>query len=84
MTFPTEASSETLSSDDIWQHLQENVQGEPAILSDEALLHVTDLAKVRKYYKLNGLNWLDNIKDDKAKRAELESLVLGGMALRGV
>lgn len=53
-------------------------------LTDEALVEITDLQKVRKYYKLNGLPWLDSLKDEKAKRKELEGLILGGMALRGI
>jgi EKC/KEOPS complex subunit CGI121/TPRKB len=39
---------------------------------------------VRKSYKLNGLAWLDAIKDELLKRQEMERLILGGMALRGV
>jgi EKC/KEOPS complex subunit CGI121/TPRKB len=39
---------------------------------------------VSKYYKLNGLNWLDGIEDHAAKHKEMEALILGGMALRGV
>ncbi|KAH8174709.1 kinase binding protein [Sarocladium implicatum] len=84
VTFPTDAKPDVLSSDDIWQHLHQHVKGDPALLTDDALAKVTDLSKVRKYYKLNGLNWLDNIKDEKAKRGELEALILGGMALRGL
>lgn len=83
VTFPA-ATSGLLSSEEVWAHLEENVKGDCEVLSDEALAGITDLSKVRKYYKLNGLNWLDGVKDEKAKRTELESLVLGGMALRGI
>ena len=68
----------------MWQHLKDNVQGEVSALTDEALVEISDLSKIRKYYKLNGLNWLDSVKDETAKRKELESLILGGMALRGI
>jgi len=44
---------------------------------------LTDWPKVRKYYKLNGLNWLDKM-GEAEKKAEAEVLVLGSMALRGV
>ena len=77
-------SSEPLSADNVWQHLKDNVQGEVSALTDEALVEISDLSKIRKYYKLNGLNWLDSVKDETAKRKELESLILGGMALRGI
>lgn len=53
-------------------------------MTDQNLAHLTDMAKVSKYYKLNGLNWLDGIKDERAKHKEMEMLILGGMALRGV
>ncbi|GJN75813.1 hypothetical protein PLICBS_009919 [Purpureocillium lilacinum] len=84
VTFPTESRPEPPSADQIWQHLKDNVQGHAVDVTDENIDAATDLAKVRKYYKLNGLDWLDAIKDDKERRAEMETLVLGGMALRGV
>lgn len=68
----------------VQKHLQENVQGEAASLTDEGLVSVTDATKLRKYYKLNGLQNLDGIKDEHVKRREFESLILGGMALRGI
>lgn len=64
--------------------MKTNVEGEAVPVTDENIAAATDLAKVRKYYKLNGLNWLDGIKDDGEKRKETELLVLGAMALRGV
>lgn len=53
-------------------------------ITDEQISTATDLPKVRKYYKLNGLKWLDDIQDEKVKKREMESLVIGAMALRGV
>jgi EKC/KEOPS complex subunit CGI121/TPRKB len=84
VTFPSGAAAKPLSPDQLWQHLEDNVKGEAMPLTDEVLLQVADLSKIRKYYKLNGLPWLDSTKDEKAKRKELESLILGGMALRGI
>lgn len=52
--------------------------------TDNTIETITDVRAVRKSYKLNGLAWLDGIKDELAKRKEIERLVLGGMALRGV
>lgn len=84
VTFPKETEAQPRSSKDIWNHLEQNVEGEAQSLTDENLTAVTDLSKLRKYYKLNGLKWLDDIKDATVKRKETEMLVLGGMALRGV
>lgn len=80
----TEASSQILSAEEIWQHLKDNVQGDAVPVTDENIAAVTDLPKVRKYYRLNGLNWFENIQDEQAKRREMEMLVLSAMALRGV
>ncbi|CAM1504869.1 Fc.00g024600.m01.CDS01 [Cosmosporella sp. VM-42] len=84
ITFPTEANPTPTSSTQIWDHLTTHVDGEATQVTDVSISAATDLPKVRKYYKLNGLRWLDDIKDDVARRKEMEMLVLGGMALRGV
>ncbi|RYP80440.1 hypothetical protein DL769_002467 [Monosporascus sp. CRB-8-3] len=69
---------------DVEAHLREHVEGTGVPFSDEVLSGTTDWAKVRKYYKLNGIGWLDGIKDESLKRREMEMLVLGSMALRGL
>ncbi|KAH7156759.1 protein CGI121 [Dactylonectria macrodidyma] len=84
IAFPAEDGTPALTAEQIWDHLKANVEGEALALTDENLTAVTDLAKVRKYYKLNGLKWLDDIKDDALRKKEVETLVIGGMALRGV
>ncbi|KFA61823.1 hypothetical protein S40285_07542 [Stachybotrys chlorohalonatus IBT 40285] len=73
-----------LTSEDVWNHLEQGVDGTAVPVSDENLATVTDLPKVRKYYKLNGLNWLDRQDDDGFKRQEMEMLILSSMAIRGV
>ncbi|KAI9170758.1 Kinase binding protein [Paramyrothecium foliicola] len=83
VTFPTETQPRPASADQVWKHLEESVEGSAVPVTDEQIAATADVAKVRKYYKLNGLNWLDDIKDEAAKRQEMETLVLGGMALRG-
>lgn len=65
-------------------HLTENVRGEPAAFTDEVIAQSTDWPKIRKYYKLNGVNSLDSIKDEALRKREMEMLILGSMALRGV
>ncbi|KAF5546504.1 hypothetical protein FMEXI_5526 [Fusarium mexicanum] len=84
VTFPGEDGAEPLTHDLIWEHLKSNVEGEAVSITDDQISTTTDVPKVRKYYKLNGLKWLDDIKDEKVKQKEIESLVIGAMALRGV
>ncbi|SPJ76338.1 Protein CGI121 [Fusarium torulosum] len=84
VTFPGEDGAEPLTHDQIWEHLRSNVEGEAVSITDDQISTTTDVPKVRKYYKLNGLKWLDDIKDEKVKKQEMESLVIGAMALRGV
>lgn len=52
--------------------------------TDEKISSIADVKTIRKNYKLNGLAWLDAIKDEVAKHEEIEKLVLSGMALRGL
>jgi EKC/KEOPS complex subunit CGI121/TPRKB len=83
VTFPV-STAPPIQPEQIWEHLKANVEGEALDPTEENITAATDVAKVRKYYKLNGLKWLDDIKDDKAKSKEMETLILNGMALRGV
>lgn len=73
-----------LTAQDVENHLTTHVEGTAAPFNDQVLSQITDWPKVRKYYKLNGIGWVDAIKDESAKRRELEMLVLGSMALRGL
>ena len=72
------------SADAIWEHLRTNVQGDAEQLTDDALASIVDLSKLRKYHKLNGIQWLETIKDKNIKQKEIETLILSGMALRGI
>jgi EKC/KEOPS complex subunit CGI121/TPRKB len=72
------------SHDDIAKHLSEHVEGDQLPVTDENIAPATDNSKVAKYYKLNGLNWLDAIKDQSQKRKEVETLVVGTLAVRGI
>lgn len=84
VVFPTEENPQPASADSIWEHLRENVQGDAVPVTDDNIAPGTDISKVRKYYKLDGLNWLDSIKDETEKRKEVEILVLSAMAIRGL
>jgi EKC/KEOPS complex subunit CGI121/TPRKB len=76
--------NEEPSAESIAQHLSTNVEGEQMDPTDENISTSTDLTKISKYYKLNGLNWVNSIKDKTARNKELEMLILGSMAIRGV
>ncbi|KAF5020938.1 hypothetical protein F66182_7019 [Fusarium sp. NRRL 66182] len=84
VTSPGEDGAHPLTRDQIWDHLKTNVEGEALSITDDQIATTTDVPKVRKYYKLNGLRWLDEIQDENVKKREMESLVIGAMALRGV
>ncbi|KAL7783782.1 kinase binding protein CGI-121 domain-containing protein [Trichoderma afarasin] len=84
IVFPTDTNPEPASAEAISKHLTDNVEGDAVPATDDTIERITDVRAVRKSYKLNGLAWLDSIKDELVKRKEIERLVLGGMALRGV
>ncbi|KAH6610000.1 hypothetical protein Trco_000020 [Trichoderma cornu-damae] len=84
ITFPSDSNPVPASLDSIDQHLRDNVQGDTVLATDDNIESITDVRTLRKNYKLNGLAWLDTIKDELIKRKEIERLVLGGMALRGL
>ncbi|CAK7202875.1 hypothetical protein SEUCBS139899_005602 [Sporothrix eucalyptigena] len=75
---------DSASATPVWEHLMANVEGTAVPLSNtQALAQCTDLVKVRKYYKLNGVASLTK-GTEEAQRKEAEVLVLGAMALRGL
>ncbi|POS69662.1 hypothetical protein DHEL01_v211946 [Diaporthe helianthi] len=82
--FPTDDRPQPPTADDIWKHLSENVEGTSVPFTDEEIAKSTDWSKVSKYYKLNGVPALKNVKDDKERLREMEMLVVSSMALRGV
>ncbi|KAI0099182.1 kinase binding protein CGI-121-domain-containing protein [Nemania sp. FL0031] len=81
---PEADAKHPLTAQDVEEHLRTHVQGRPVPFTDETLAELTDWARVRKYYKLNGMSWLDGIKDPATKTREMNMLIMGGMALRGV
>ncbi|KAH6633833.1 kinase binding protein CGI-121-domain-containing protein [Chaetomium sp. MPI-SDFR-AT-0129] len=78
------SQTQTPDEQTIYGHLEQHVQGTPTPVTDEELAQTTDWAKVRKYYRLNGIQSLDKISDEREKRKQCESLVIVGMALRGL
>lgn len=78
------SSEGQLTPEDVEKHLQENVQGQNVPCSDEELAKLTDWPKLRKYHKLNGISYIEAMKDEEAKKKELELSVVSAMALRGL
>ena len=82
-------ASQPYTAEAVQAHLTANFEGEQVEFSDELLGLMTDLARVRKIYKLNsgggkslGKGTVNRTSKDFAER-ELEVLILGSMALRG-
>lgn len=63
--------------------MEENVEGGITPFTDEEIQKCTDPDKLKKYYKLNGAAVLNGLKES-ARQKEIEILVLGAMALRGL
>jgi EKC/KEOPS complex subunit CGI121/TPRKB len=68
----------------VWAHLQTHVEGFAAPLPDTEISAATDWARVRKYYKLNGVPAVEGLRTEEDKAREREMLILSAMALRGV
>ena len=84
------STSSTFTGPQIQEHLYKVIDGTQVPFSDDELRGMTDLARVRKVYKLNGgiggakkgTNMVNGTSEND-ERKELEILVLGNMALRG-
>lgn len=72
-----------VTAPDAWAHLRKHVLGTPVSLTDANIEECTDIEKVKKYYKLSGVVSLGGA-DPAVKRTEMEFLILGAMALRGL
>ncbi|KAG6008420.1 hypothetical protein E4U21_004442 [Claviceps maximensis] len=77
-------SSPSLSREFVETHLTAHIRGDATDAIDANIALATDLPKIRKYYKLNGLGWLDVVKDEKRKYSALNTLVVSSIALRGL
>ncbi|GAB0137383.1 hypothetical protein EsDP_00005651 [Epichloe bromicola] len=73
-----------LPRESVQAHLTTHVKGDAVEATVANIAAVTDTSKIRKYYKLNGLGWLDAIKDDKTKCSALDTLIVSSIALRGI
>jgi len=87
-----------ITRENVQQHLDAVIKGRAVEFSDEVLLEIVDLARVRKIYKLNsnegpgkknkgrsleGTNGVDGLRKDEHAMKALEVAILGMIALRG-
>lgn len=62
------------------------MEGQPTPFSDESLARISDVAEIRKIYKLGASNAKPgevNVQASDSEREEMEIAILGAMALRG-
>lgn len=75
-----------ITAADVGQHLKQHVEGQQVEVSDEVLGELVDLSRLRKIYKLNSLpkkGAAKTVTSDVDERKELETSILGAMALKG-
>lgn len=70
-----------ITHDSVAEHLGQSVEGTPAPFNDETLGSISDIAKIRKAYKIPQPP--AKSVDNKAVNSQLEASILGGIALRG-
>ncbi len=85
------STSPEITHQSVQRHLKNAIEGTAVDFSDEELKNTTDMARVKKIYKLSAQaqGTSKKAKDgsgaltEKAEGSELEVIVLGLMALRG-
>lgn len=76
---------------EVQAHLQKVIQGEQVPFDDDFIAEMTDLARVRKIYKLNNNSGsggkksgvVNGTSKEKEERKDMEISILGSIALRG-
>ena len=91
------AISPNTSLDSVKAHLDSSVQGKAVTFDDDVLQGMTDMARLKKVYKLNSGNsrtskptggakaasGMNGTVDQEKERLEMEVAIIGIMALRG-
>lgn len=75
-----------ITADAVEAHLKQHVEGEQVAATDDILGELVDLARVKKIYKLNSQpkkGASHSQSGAAAERSEMETFVLGSMALKG-
>ncbi|KAL4921071.1 kinase binding protein CGI-121-domain-containing protein [Aspergillus aurantiobrunneus] len=75
-----------ITHESVAAHLAQNVQGTPLPFDDAVVAGISDIAKIKKAYKLGSLppassNQVNGARDEGRRRLELS--ILGAIALRG-
>ena len=91
------STSPDITHDSVSQHLQQHVEGTPVPFDDATLDSISDIARIKKVYKLTSpvqpkqckktdsphQSQVDGTPEDKSGKRHLEISVLGSIALRG-
>lgn len=80
------STSPEVTHENVQQHLRTAIEGTAVEFSDAALSKMTDMARVKKTYKINPQAQAVGKKagsNEETEKRELEVIVLGSMALRG-
>lgn len=74
-----------ITHDSVAEHLNQCVEGTPAPFNDETLSSISDLAKIRKAYKIPQppAKSADNKEVNGHIQREFEAPIIGAIALRG-
>ncbi|KAF2138261.1 uncharacterized protein K452DRAFT_277286 [Aplosporella prunicola CBS 121167] len=76
--------SSPVTAEAVQAHLSTAIEGTPLELTDAELARFTDLARIRKIYKLDSAKPMDGTADEPVdERKDMEAVVLGTMALKG-
>jgi EKC/KEOPS complex subunit CGI121/TPRKB len=77
--------SSGITAESVSQHLQQNIEGEQVEASDAEFAELADQARLRKIYKLNvqAKKGAANVTSKDSEIKELETSILGVMALKG-
>ncbi|KPI42543.1 EKC/KEOPS complex subunit [Cyphellophora attinorum] len=80
------AEAADLTQDQVAEHLSANVKGEEVVFREEALEGISDIARIRKIYKLpapSASKATNGVHPSASDLEHLEAQILGAMALRG-
>ena len=72
-----------ITSEAVEEHLRANIEGEQVVFNEDNLARMTDVAKVRKAYKLGPRPTTAESAQSNEELRNMEVIVLGMMALRG-
>ncbi|KAL4890812.1 EKC/KEOPS complex subunit cgi121 [Aspergillus ambiguus] len=74
-----------ITHESVAAHLTQSVEGNPVPFNDESLSGISDVAKIKKAYKLGALNSAptDKANGTNSEDKRLELSVIGAIALRG-